>query len=177
MITLILGNIFGFLSSTFLGLSVHRKSRTKMMAFQVIDCSCGIISCILLKGYNGLVSNVIGLIRNILDYKGKFGKGITCVLLAITVVFGCVNYISVEHTWYSLFPIIASVEYTLSIGVLKKYKQVKIAVLVNELLWVIYLVMIMNYAQMVVMIILCISTIMSLVRHKESSDVSLNNNM
>lgn len=159
----VFGNIFGGLSSLFLGLSVHQKDKKGMVCYQVADCVFAIISCLFLKGFSGAASNSIALIRNILELKKKNNK-LTVILIAITIfIYGILNYNFIEHVWYSWIPIVASMEYTLGMFIFKRYKYSKICLLINELLWFIYSLFILNYIAAVTLIILVINTIISLI--------------
>lgn len=164
----ILGNIFGGLSSIFLGASVHCRNKKNMVLFQIFDCICAIISCILLKGYNGVIANTVALMRNIIEYKKKTTKLIIGILVAVTLILGLHNFLFVEQTWYALFPVIANVEYTLGLTLCKKYNKCKIMLLINQILWSVYEICILNIASACVGFILCINTIYSIIMSNRS---------
>lgn len=156
---LILGNLFGGLSSIFLGLSVHKKTKKDMVGFQILDCTFAIISCLFLKGYNGAVSNGVALTRNAVEYKGKSTRIFTGTLVVITLMLGIFNFTYNEKTWYSLLPIIASVEYTVGLTRCKSYTRCKVSLLVNLILWMIYSICTLNIVMACVDFVLCINTI------------------
>lgn len=145
-----------------LGMSVHLKNKKNMVLSQIFDCVCAIISCILLKGYNGAVANTIALIRNIIECK-KNNKLIIGLLVTATLILGLHNLISVGQAWYALVPIVANVEYTLGLTLCKKYNKCKIMLLINQILWSVRDICMLNIASVCVGFILCINTIYFLI--------------
>lgn len=160
---LILGNLFGGLSSLFLGLSVHKKTKKDMIGFQILDCTCAIISCLFLEGYNGAISNCVALVRNVVEYRGKSTRIFTGTLIVITLMLGIFNFTYNEQAWYALFPIIASVEYTIGLTRCKSYTKCKILLLVNLMLWMIYDICILNIVMACVDFGLCVNTIYTII--------------
>ena len=163
MLSIILGNLFGGISSLFLGLSVHRKTKKDMIGFQILDCICAIISCIFLRGFNGVISNSIGLVRNVVEYKNKSTKAFTGILVIITLLLGTFTFIYSEKTWYALFPIVANVEYTVGLTRCKSYTKCKMLLLVNLMLWMIYDICILNIVMACVDFVLCINTVYTII--------------
>ena len=166
--SIVIGNIFGSLSTIFLALSVHKKSSKQMLKYQIMDSLCAILGCIFLGGYNGILTNIAALIRNILKVKNRLNKVNSIVIVVITAILGFVGYATKEKSLLAMLPVIAVVEYTIAICFCKKYSSIKIALLANEALWLVYLLSIKGYTQGILMLGLCINTIVSLCKNNEA---------
>ena len=105
---IIIGNLFGFISSIFLGLSVYKKSKKDMLLYQSIDATFALCSCIILGGLNGALNNFIGILRNIFLIKTKCNNFIKLSLISLSIIIGLYNFYNLNHVWYELLPIIAS---------------------------------------------------------------------
>lgn len=138
-----------------------------------------IISCILLKGYGGAVSNGIALGRNITEVKGKYTKQIAVGFTLLVGSYGILQYIITKNLW-DILPCLASVEYTIATFLLEDYRHCKLALLFNELLWLSYLFLIQSYVSGITMIVLAISTLIACFRKpakkrfKEDKEVAVN---
>lgn len=157
----ILGNIFGGLSNILLVISPYMKTRKKMYAIQSINSVFGLISCILLSGYSGIFINIVSMTRNILEIKEECNKRITIVFVSIIAIIGIIVVLTTGHLW-EFIPCIASIEYTTATGLFKNYKQSKIALIINELIWIFYMMIINNYLSTFILFIMSILSGLSL---------------
>ena len=139
-----------------------------MLAVQSLDCLFGAVSCFLLGGMSGVVANLISVIRNVLKIKELASKkttiGIICVLF--------VSFFLTYKNWYSILPLLASIEYTVSVLVCKNYKTLKITLLINVILWFIYALLIQNYTSAIAMAIMFPNTLLSMREQNKKAPLS-----
>lgn len=161
MLRLIIGNIFGLLCGLFCVLSTFGKTRKDIMKMQCLDCTSGIISCIVLKGYSGAITQSISLVRNILVYKEKTNKIIQYTLIILMITIGLwVNTRGI----IGLLPIIASIEYTLIITKTTNTRLINVSLVLNNLLWIIYDFIIQNYMNCITSALIIISSIINIIK-------------
>ena len=65
-----------------------RKSKNEILTCQLILFGADAVSSYLLKGYSAIVTDVIGMLRNLLSIRNIGNKMISYVLLIATAVFG-----------------------------------------------------------------------------------------
>ena len=130
-----LGLFFSFLSACCLCYSTFGKRKENILKWQVANTSFVILANLFLKGYSGMATNVVCLVRNILGAKGRLGKTSTVILTILIVAGGvAVN----NRGWLGLLPVIASVEYSVCMYLCKDAQQLRLALAVNVALWAVY---------------------------------------
>lgn len=139
---LIIGNIIGLMCTIFCLLSTFCKTKKSMMKMQCIDCTCGIISCLILRGYSGALTQTINLIRNIIIYKEKMNKILQIICLAVIIIVGVIVN---NKGALGLLPMIASVEYALIIMKTEDTNTIRLGLAFNNILWIIYDIVIQSY--------------------------------
>lgn len=82
-----IGQIFSLLSACCLCYSTFGKRKENMLKWQVANTSFVILANLFLKGYSGMATNLVCLVRNILGAKGKLNRNNT-VILTIVIVAG-----------------------------------------------------------------------------------------
>jgi len=161
---LIIGNFFSLLSAICIGVSAVKKSKKDFMYWQIGDTFFGIIANIALYAYAALVISIICLIRNILSYKDKLSKGITYILLVLSVVIGL--YAN-NRGIIGLLPIIASASYTICIYITKNEQQMRYALVFNMLLWFVHNFYVQAYPSAMANIVLCIWTSIQIIKNQK----------
>lgn len=160
---LIIGNIFSLLSAICIAISVIKKSKKDLMYWQIGDTFFGIMANIALSAFAALVISIICFIRNILSYKNRLTKNITCILLVVSVVVGLyANNLAM----IGLLPIIASASYTICIYITKNEQQMRWALIANMLLWFIHNFYVQAYPSAVANIILCVWTAVQIFKNR-----------
>ena len=139
---LIIGNIFSFLYALCIAVSVVKKNKKDLVAWQVVDVVFSILSNIALYAYAALATNSVALIRNILVYKGKLSKTITVLLVVLCVVIGiAVN----NHGLIGWLPIVASSGYTICLYATKSDQQIRWALVPNLMMWFVHDIYVQAY--------------------------------
>lgn len=162
-LSLMLGNLFGLLCGVFCTASTFGKDNKQMMRLQCLDCSCGIISCIILRGYSGAITQSVSLVRNILVYKEKCSRIVQVILLTVILVLGIIFN---NRGILGLLPIIASIEYTIVIMKTTNIKLINLSLLVNNILWLMYDFIIQNYLNMILSTIIIISSTINILNRR-----------
>ena len=131
----ILGNIFSLIAAICLGISVFKKTTASLLMWQILEVVFCILSNIALITYSALTTNSIALIRDILAYKNKLSKKITIVLVILCIMFGL---IANNRGIIGLFPMAASVIYTIFLHLTRNEQQIRFALIINLMLWFVH---------------------------------------
>jgi len=127
---IIIGEIFSLLAALTLAYSTFSNKKNKMIWWQAINAIFYGISNLFLGGYSAVVTNVLTLSRNILVVKNKLDKKFTIIICILMTIVGV--YFN-NRVWLGLLPIIASVQYTICVYVLKSAQRMRIALIINLL--------------------------------------------
>lgn len=149
----IIGELSCLIASFCLWYSITRPSTKKILLWQNVECIFNIIGILFLGGISGSVMYLMALVRNIslLAGKKRLQQCMTWGIVITDLVLG----IAAFQFWYDVFPVLATVEYTI---LLQKKDPIftKKNLLLNLILWEIYaiclggIVMILTYSIMVV---------------------------
>ena len=157
------GLLFSFLSACCLCYSTFGKKKENMLKWQVANTFFLILSNLFLKGYSGMATNLVCLIRNIIGAKGRLNKHNTVILTILIVVGGIlVN----NRGWFGLLPVIASVEYSACMYLCKNAQQLRLALAVNVALWAVYDLIIGSYPMFVTDLIVAGASLINVLRYK-----------
>lgn len=131
----IIGNIFSLIAATCLAVSVLKKTTKSLLLWQIIEVLFYTLSDLALKTYSGLTTNGIALVRDLLAYKGKLSETATFILLVSCITVGLiVNNRGVP----GIFPMIASLVYTLFLYATRNEQQIRFALIINLMLWFVH---------------------------------------
>ena len=115
--------------------SVFKKDHTKMLKLQSLDAIIFALSGLIQGGYTASLINLLATLRNYLNAVNKNTKLINSVIILITIGLGLlVN----THGLLGCVPIIATLEYAWLTYGTKNVKQIKWALALNSILWLIY---------------------------------------
>ena len=164
----ILGNILSFCATITDSISGSMKTRGKMIGVQTISQLFYGASAFVLKGYSALVQNVIAIFRNIFVISEKKSRMLEWIFLALGVVFGIYfNNLGVM----GLLPVLANLEYTIAMFKFEdKLIPVKIAFLINTVLFAIFNIAIYNFIGFICNVAVAVSLVLYLVRNRKSSE-------
>ena len=142
---LIFANICGLISVLSFICSAGAKTEKSMLKLQIVDTSFTVLSCGLLFGIGGVISGSIGLIRNILIYKNIKPFWLPIVINGLLFSMGMFNMFIIEHSVIAIIPVVATMIYTTALFMDISYKQLKVALFINIVLWLIYDFIMGNY--------------------------------
>ena len=152
----ILGEIFSLLSALCLAYSTFGKTKNKMVLWQAFNACFYALSNICLKGYSAVISNVLTIIRNVLQVKGKFDKKcmiMICILMTLT----CLAFNN--RGWLGILPITASVSYTVLMYYVKDLRHMQLAVISNMVQWALFDFLIQGYPSFLMDIVIILLSI------------------
>ena len=141
---IIIGNVLTVIAMVFMLFAVSQKDNKKLIIIQGVSHFFFAISGIVLKGYSGVVQDVIGFVRNLAISKRIINKSIRIFLLTAGVVFG----ITLNNKGLiGVLPIVGTFQYTLvSTDEKSQNKTVQLSIIVNSILMIFYSIAINNYA-------------------------------
>ena len=130
-----LGHILSAVSFAALAASLFARDTHRLFLLQAADSFLGALSNLCFGGFSGASTNAIAAARNLLKANGRFTGSVVWVTLVAQVAFSVlVN----NRRLLGLLPVAATVEYTLAVAIADGVRAVKLALLVNLLMWATY---------------------------------------
>ena len=158
----IIGNICSLCAMISDSISGTRKNRSQILGIQILSQFFYGAGSIILKGYSSTVQNVVAVLRNLAAMKNIKSKVIEWTLIILGVVLGIVFNNRGLIGW---LPIIANLEYSLAVFRFKdSEKGIKIALIINMLMFSFFSFAIMNYVGVVTNIVVAVTTSISLIK-------------
>ena len=154
---IIFGNIISLLALIILLLAVSKTTKRELLIFQGISYIFFAVAGVILKGYSGVVQDIVGCIRNCTILAKKNTYIIQIILIFISILLG----LALNNCSYiGILPIVGSFQYAVfSMLNSIKLKTLKKSILFNSLLMIIYSIYIQNYINIltntIVIIISC----------------------
>lgn len=168
----IIGNLFSLCAMVSDSVSGTRKKHSEIMAVQIVSQFFYAASSIALKGYSSTAQNVVAVFRNLAAMKNVKSKVLEWVLILAGVALGIAFNNRGLLGW---LPIIANLEYSISVFRLKdNEKALKLAFIVNMIMYAVFSVVIMNYVGAVSCTVIAVTTALSLLRMNKGADSSKN---
>lgn len=160
----IAGETLSLLAALALVYSTFTNKKQEMMKWQALNTVFLGFSDWFLGAHSAVVTNVLTFVRNILSAKGKLSKSLTLVICALMIVVGSLFN---NRGWLGVLPIVASVQFTLCIYSLKSAQHMRIALIVNLMLWAIIDFLIQAYPMFVADIVIAIVTFVNVLRFRD----------
>ena len=168
----IIGNLFSLCAMVSDSVSGTRKKHSEIMAVQIVSQFFYAASSIALKGYSSTAQNVVAVFRNLAAMKNVKSKVLEWALILAGVALGIAFNNRGLLGW---LPIIANLEYSISVFRLKdNEKALKLAFIVNMVMYAVFSVVIMNYVGAVSCTVIAVTTALSLLRMNKGADSSKN---
>lgn len=130
---LLIAEIFSLLSSLSLIIGSIQKTHKRIIVLSMVESILVIISESLFGATAGIITTVVLLIIDFMNFIDKDNKYLTIILMIALAVIGIITM----ETWYDLLPMIASIVYIWLI-VYKKKLITEMGLLINTILWLIY---------------------------------------
>ena len=162
------GNFCSLLAMLSDSFSSSRKTARGVLLVQLLSQFFYASSSLFLKGYSAVVQNVISVARNIAAIRKVENKLLEWVLIVLGVVLGL--YFN-NLGWVGWLPVIANLEYTLTVFHYKDNEYaLKIAFLLNAVLFTIFNAFILNFIGVIGNIIIIISTAVFLIKDRKNRE-------
>ena len=158
---IIIGNICSLCAMVSDSVSSTKKKNSQILAIQILSQVFYAAGSIILKGYSSTAQNAVAVLRNIAAIKKLRYKAVEWLLVLLGVLLGVVFN---NRGWLGYLPIVANLEYSIVMFRFKEStKWLKIAFLVNTLMYLAFNIVILNYvggaANVMVMVITSTSLI------------------
>ncbi len=159
---LIIANCISFVCAIFTCLSCWTKDRARTYYYQVAQCLVYAVASYFFNSYAGIVTLIVCAARNFLLAKDIYGKKICVSLAVLMLVLGvvCNNSGPVGY-----IIIAANVIYTLGAFFAKSELVIKLNIMLDLLLWIIYDVFMKDIPSLVADSVAVIVAIVSLFVH------------
>lgn len=161
---IILGNTLSLLGNICNLLSTRAKTYKNTLLIQCINSFFCVIACICLEGYSGIIVYIIATLRNLCCALLKPTKLLKIILVCSVIIFGI---IFMDKTIYGLLPIIASAYYSIVMMTTNDTVKLKTALAINSFLWVIYGLIILDFASVCFKSLIIISCIQIIIKNKK----------
>lgn len=161
---IIVGEVFSLLAALSLAYSTFSNKKNKMILWQAINAVFYGFSNLFLGGYSAVVTNVLTLSRNVLSMKNKLNKSFTIIICLLMIIVGInVN----NRELLGLLPIVASVSYTICVYLLKSAQQMRFALVINLLQWMVFDFLVKSYPMFLMDMIIIAVTLINIVRYRK----------
>ena len=157
----IIAQIFGALGVIFSVLSAQMKTKKNIMIMLLLVNLASAISFWLLDGISGTLICLFSIFETFINYlydekNKKVPTYIIAFYIIITLVLGCISYTKP----LDILPVICALIYCITICT-KKESIIRIEMLINQPLWLVYNVLVKSYLFIISNILTFISLIIS----------------
>lgn len=162
---IVFGNICSLLAMGTDSLSSTRKTTKGMLWMQNASQLIYAVGGVALKGYSGVVQNLVCIARNLTVIKGINSKLVQWLLVILGVVIGiaCNNLGLI-----GLLPIVANLQYTLLLFKFPTNERLlKFSFMITCLLFAIFSLVIWNFVGVCTNLVVAVTTIVFLVKTKK----------
>ncbi len=121
------------------------RSKNKILGAQCVQFAVMGIAQVVLGGFSGAIANLVGILRNILGIRVKFGTPLKFFFCALQIGM---TFFVMPKTIIDWFPVMSTCLYTCFLDT-KSTVVLKMVMIVCQALWVAYDFVIQNYTGMV----------------------------
>ena len=158
----IAGNVCSLCAMVSDSVSGTRKKNGEILGIQMISQVFYGAGSIIVKGYSSTAQNVVAILRNFAAMKNVKSKAAEWLLISLGVILGAAFNNRGLLGW---LPIAANLEYSIAVFRFKDSERgLKLAFLINMLMYSVFSFAILNYAGALSNIIVAVSTAVSLFR-------------
>lgn len=160
---LIIANCISFVAAIFTCASSLSRDKKKIYFFQVGQCLILAVANIFFHSYAGIITLILCAGRNFLLGIDKFNKTICIILASSMLVLG----ILINNNGYTGYIVIAAnVIYTIGGYIAKKEIAIKINIIIDLALWIVYELLIIDIPSLVFDAVALILAVISIFRAK-----------
>ena len=160
-IHIIIGNVISFVAAIFLIAGCWTRDRDKTFLYQILEAVFLCIANIFFGSWSGISTLLLSAVRNTMLLKNKFSRGWMIAFIVAVVGLGvAVN----NRGLIGLLPILATVQLIICNQYAKKIIPIKISLLVNTAIWLVYSVAIYDFSSTVAQAVTCLVCVGSIIR-------------
>lgn len=163
----IISQIFAVLSIIFDLVAAQRRKKVDLLKMDTLAALCSSLHYAFLGAWSGLVSKIITTIRNGLAvyqtaHKRKNSKLILIIFVLAYIIIGLLTF----NSAFSILPILAPSIYTIVIYT-SNVKKIRYAVVLSNLLWLIYDIHLISIAGIVAETIIIANGLIAIYRYRK----------
>ena len=164
----IVGNVCSLCAMVTDSISGTRKKNSQVLGVQMLSQVFYGAGSIILKGYSSTAQNVVAVLRNLAAMKGIKHKAVEWTLILLGVALGIAFN---NRGLLGLLPVAANLEYSIAVFRFRdNEKGLKLAFILNMLMYSVFSFAIMNYVGAVSNIVVAVTTAVSLLRAARKKD-------
>lgn len=158
--TIVIANIISFIASIIMIYTGCIKNKNKILIMEGIEVAMYAVANLILGGISGFVVNILGIVRNILQYFGKLKGILKWVILLLTT--GLAMYFN-NHGIIRSLPVIATGIYIAFLDI-QDIIKFKVMVIINLILWVIYDIYLLNISSFIFGLIIITANLIAIIK-------------
>ena len=158
----IVGNVCSLCAMVTDSISGTRRKHSQILAVQMLSQVFYGAGSIILRGYSSTAQNAVAILRNLAAMKNVRNRIVEWTLILLGVVLGVAFN---NRGWIGWLPIVANLEYSIAVfRFTDNERSLKLAFLINMLMYSAFSVVIMNYVGAIANIVVAVTTAISLLR-------------
>lgn len=158
---IIIGNAISLFSSVFLFASCMQKTRTRIYAFQIFECLSLLVAQLVFGQWAAAFALLLSAARNALLAIGKYTKAFLATIFILTLALGVLFN---TGGLVGMIPTMATLIYTLTSYYAESIVKIKLSVLINLALWLVYSSLIFDIASLAINLISFILNLITLIK-------------
>lgn len=168
---LIIANCISLIAAVFTCASSLSRHKARIYYYQVAQCLILALASFFFHSYAGIVTLILCALRNFLLGINRFGK-ITCAVISVLMLVLGLLFNSNGYIGYIVIG--ANVLYTIGGYIAKKEIAIKINIIIDLVLWIIYEILIIDIPSLiadVIALILAVVSIFVVLRSKPATSL------
>ena len=161
---LIIANCISFVAAIFTCASSISKDKKRIYFYQVGQCLILAVANIFFHSYAGIITLILCAARNFLLGIDKFNKYVCISLAALMLILGLLLN---NNGYIGYIVIAANVIYTIGGYIAKKEIAIKINIIIDLALWIVYEILLIDIPSLVFDVMALILAVISIFRAKK----------
>ena len=162
---IVIGNIFSLLAMVTDSFSSSRKTKRGILLVQCLSQVFYGLCSFVLKGYSGVVQNVVGIARNLVSSRKERNRIVEWILIIMGVALGIVYN---NRSFVGLLPVAANLEYSLAIYFFGDRERIlKLAFLINAVMFSVFNAYLLNVVGAVSNLVIAVTTLVFLIKERK----------
>lgn len=169
--SLIIANSISFVAAVFTCLSSLSHKRTKIYYYQVVQCVLLAVANIFFCSYAGIITLLLCALRNYLLGRNLFNKYACITIASLMLIMGLLIN---NNGYIGWIVIAANVIYTLGGYIARRELAIKINMIIDFSLWIIYEILIIDIPSLLfdsVSIVLAVISVISIIRSGKTKEL------
>lgn len=158
---IILGNIISFAAAVMLLLGCCTTDTRKIYTYQIAENGILCLSSVVFGSYSGLLTLSLAIFRNVLIMENKYTRN---WMIGLSIVITAGGVLLNTKGLAGLFPVLATLIWTVANYYFRDVFCVKIFLLINIALWTIYFFVIWDFSSGIAQVVMGILCVISLYR-------------